>query len=246
MQTTHATYLVNHHAFGVGYGDDASIRRAKDAENMLGYRIRATSVTATTGGVVTAGLQNDGVAPFYYELRLRVASMVAGCESVQGEVVLPQRILPGVQNAVDAAVTLPALQASSNLSCMSQLSISLACPRCYAEKPVLLANQGTDVATGELALAFSSVVATVDGDVNGGGGDGGGGKTAKTNDEGSDEDEGRSGGGGEGGGGGDGGGVGGGGGEGDVDGGGGVSVCASLQGKMIVLAVGATFAALIL
>ena len=165
VTTTHATYMVNHFAFGTGYsygdpttpvGAAAASARAKKAEQLLGYRIRATSVAVTTGGVVTAGLQNDGVAPFYYELRLKVASMVVGCDSVHGELVLPDRILLGEANAVKASVTLAAggQEAPNLLSCLSKLSVSLICPRCYAERPVLLANRGVDVATGKLVLAF--------------------------------------------------------------------------------------------
>ena len=167
VKTTHATYMVNAYAFGTGYGDDAAIARAKEAEQLLGYRIRAINVTATTAGVVTAGIQNDGVAPFYYELRLRVTSMVAGCEGVEGEVVLPKRILPGEGNAVEAAVTLSTdgqvqvqeqeQDQGQDGSCFAQLSVSLVCPKCYAERPTMLANRGVDVTTGELVLDFGDV-----------------------------------------------------------------------------------------
>jgi len=84
VDATHASWLVNHHAFQAGYEPEAFTRAVAGARR-LGYELFVSAVRcpdATTGGRfdVDVRMQNRGVAPFYYDwtVQLGVADETGG------------------------------------------------------------------------------------------------------------------------------------------------------------------------
>ncbi|GAA3226366.1 hypothetical protein [Actinocorallia longicatena] len=74
---THASWLLDHYAFAPGH-TGAAYAEALTAAKSLGYRLRVTAVrTGHRGGDldVAIRIQDDGVAPFYYDWPLQVAAV---------------------------------------------------------------------------------------------------------------------------------------------------------------------------
>ena len=78
LEQTHATWMMNHHAFATGYPEpDRSAALA--ASQSLGYSFRVTEAlvptTTGTGGSAEVGVTvaNDGVAPFYEDWPVTLA-----------------------------------------------------------------------------------------------------------------------------------------------------------------------------
>ncbi|MCK2218674.1 hypothetical protein MF672_033490 [Actinomadura sp. ATCC 31491] len=72
---THATWLLNHHAFSPGY-TGAAYEEALKAARSLGYELRVSAVRAerTRRGLdVAVRIADDGVAPFAYDWPVQVA-----------------------------------------------------------------------------------------------------------------------------------------------------------------------------
>jgi hypothetical protein len=71
VDATHVSWIINHYAFATGY-DGADYARALAGAERLGYDLFVSSVktadTTTTGNLtVDIRMQNNGVAPFYYD-----------------------------------------------------------------------------------------------------------------------------------------------------------------------------------
>lgn len=74
---THVSWLLNHYAFSPGY-TGAAYDNAVAGAKSLGYQFRVTAVKTDRqrrGLDVAVRLQNDGVAPFYYDWPVQVAAV---------------------------------------------------------------------------------------------------------------------------------------------------------------------------
>ena len=146
--TTHATYMLNYHAFAAegGYGGN-DLGRAVASGDRMGYAFRATRVAVAEGSSpssvdITVTVEQVGVAPFYYPLGIALT-----CPGGRGGP------LPGVEALVargDAAsFTFADLPATAR--CLGGVSIALASGYAYPGNPVRFA-QGADGRTVEVSL----------------------------------------------------------------------------------------------
>ena len=102
---------------------------------------------------VDAALTNTGVAPFYYDLTLLFEVKGIGNSTVfASQVASVPRILPGDAAQVSVSIRIDPLQWKK----LTSVVCSLQCPRCYIERPVLLANGGVNQTTGRLKLDVGS------------------------------------------------------------------------------------------
>ncbi|MDQ0848752.1 hypothetical protein QFZ65_000690 [Arthrobacter sp. B3I9] len=74
-KATHASWLLNQHAFNPGYSGQA-LTNATTASRSLGYRFQATAFAVTRGAVkgqsdLSVTVRNTGTAPFYYDWPVR-------------------------------------------------------------------------------------------------------------------------------------------------------------------------------
>ncbi len=69
VEATHATYLLNHGAFGMDYETSEERERAEQAALSLGYEFTVREVNIE-GDRALVRVENTGVAPFYYPLDL--------------------------------------------------------------------------------------------------------------------------------------------------------------------------------
>ncbi|MFC8302617.1 DUF4832 domain-containing protein [Specibacter sp. NPDC057265] len=79
---THASWILNQHAFNPGYAGQA-LANATAASQALGYRFQATRFVVSDGGLggqgtLSLAVSNTGVAPFYYDWPVEVAAAKAG------------------------------------------------------------------------------------------------------------------------------------------------------------------------
>lgn len=135
--TTHATYMLNYYAFGVGYQDEA-LESAIVASNQMGYAFRLLEVSIAEGAVtdtvdITATVIQDGLAPFYYDL-----SLALSCPGFDAN-------LAGVDDIISegstASFTYTAVPATND--CLSVLEFSLSSSYVLDGAPVKFA-QGSD------------------------------------------------------------------------------------------------------
>jgi hypothetical protein len=82
VEQTHASWLINHYAFGTGYSS-ADEPAALAGAQSLGYSFRVTEAlvpTEASGDTAEVGLRiaNIGVAPFYYDWPIELALVDAG------------------------------------------------------------------------------------------------------------------------------------------------------------------------
>ena len=80
-QATHASWLLNQHAFNPGYTGQA-LSNATAASQALGYRFQATGFgvsrqNAQGASALSLAVRNTGVAPFYYDWTVEVAAVDA-------------------------------------------------------------------------------------------------------------------------------------------------------------------------
>lgn len=79
VKATHASWLLNQHAFTPGYAGQ-SLTNAAAASQSLGYRFQAAAFAVTRGSAkgqndLSVKLGNIGVAPFYYDWPVQVAAV---------------------------------------------------------------------------------------------------------------------------------------------------------------------------
>ncbi|KAL7494233.1 hypothetical protein ACHAWT_008487 [Skeletonema menzelii] len=139
--TTHATYMMNYYAFGVGY-QGSSLESARAASDQMGYAFRLTEVSVAEGTVsgtvdITATVIQDGLAPFYYDLSLSLScpgfnANLAGVDDIALE-------------GSTASFTFTAVPATTD--CLSVLEFSLSSSYALAGAPVKFA-QGVEDGTG--------------------------------------------------------------------------------------------------
>ncbi|MEC8425773.1 MAG: DUF4832 domain-containing protein, partial [Myxococcota bacterium] len=84
VDATHASMLLNFAAFGGGFETAAEQARGEAAALSLGYSLRLDQVDVADG-LLAARIENQGVAPFYYPLRLRVTD----AEGAMAEATMP-------------------------------------------------------------------------------------------------------------------------------------------------------------
>ena len=109
--------------------------------------------TAEGALLVNVTLGNAGVAPFYYNLTLFVETELlaaTGSRRTRSVTVGVPRILPG--DTLQLLVTMQNVTAPTWTS-LSSVTLSLGCSRCYADRPVPLANFGVNATMG--CLKFS-------------------------------------------------------------------------------------------
>jgi len=78
VQSTHASWLINHFAFETGYSDDDKARAIEGARH-LGYELFVTAVQlrdarGADGLTVSIKIRSTGVAPFYYDWPVQLAA----------------------------------------------------------------------------------------------------------------------------------------------------------------------------
>lgn len=79
VKATHASWLLNQHAFNPGYAGQA-LSNAMTASQSLGYRFQVTAFAVTRGVLsgqsdVRVMVRNVGVAPFYYDWPVQLAAV---------------------------------------------------------------------------------------------------------------------------------------------------------------------------
>lgn len=145
VETTHATYMLNYHAFATGYAG-ADLERARASGDGMGYAFVVAGAAAAAGPPrfvdVALTVEQAGVAPFYYPLELRL-----GCPGgFDGN-------LPGVEGIVGQgdAKTFVFADVPATPECLGDLAASLSSPFAYATNPIRFA-QGVDGATVRFGL----------------------------------------------------------------------------------------------
>ena len=109
VEATHASYLLNYTAFGRLPGSTAEEDNTRAAARMLGYALHL--LEADLGpDTLTLTVENQGVAPFYLPLEVRVTDAVGTEVAVD-----PGRILPDAQ-ASEIALDVTALVSPSEES----------------------------------------------------------------------------------------------------------------------------------
>lgn len=133
--TTHATYMLNYHAFGTSYTGNALVS-ARAASDQMGYAFRLAEVSVAEGSVgdtvdITATVIQDGIAPFYYDLSIGLACPEGFSVTVGG--------VDGiVSEGSTASFTFTAVPATS--TCLSSLDFSLSSSYALAGAPVKFAQ----------------------------------------------------------------------------------------------------------
>jgi hypothetical protein len=138
-ETTHATYMLNYYAFGTSYAGSA-LESARSASDRMGYAFRLAEVSVAEGSVaetvdVTATVIQDGIAPFYYDLSIRLACpegfsvTVAGVEDI-------------VSEGSSSSFIFTAVPATS--TCLSSLGFSLSSSYALAGAPVKFSQGVSD------------------------------------------------------------------------------------------------------
>ena len=157
VDTTHVSWLLNYYAFS-GTPDATERSVTNVAEQRMGYELWVTHVevsqTAEGALLVNVTLGNAGVAPFYYNLTLFVETELlaaTGYRRTLSETVGIPRVLPGDTSQLLA--TMRNVMASTWTS-LSSVTLSLRCSRCYADRPVPLANFGVNATMGGLKLSL--------------------------------------------------------------------------------------------
>jgi len=69
VDATHASYMLNHGAFGQTYETEAELARAEEAALALGYEYTVRTVSVADG-VATVAIEQTGIAPSYYPVSL--------------------------------------------------------------------------------------------------------------------------------------------------------------------------------
>jgi hypothetical protein len=136
VEITHATYMLNSRAFGSGYTGQ-TLEKAKLSSARMGYNFHVSQVAvseSTTGGQVDIAVTvtQVGVAPFYFPLALEL-----DCPGLSSG-----KSLDGVDALLDEGDTsvfqftgIPA-----TAQCLEAVSLALASPNLYAERPVKFAQ----------------------------------------------------------------------------------------------------------
>ena len=88
VEETHASFLLNYAAFGRGFDSAAEAERALEGARAQGYALHLAAADLGPQ-VLTLSIQNDGVAPFYHPLRVRVTDAAGGQVEAPLDAVLP-------------------------------------------------------------------------------------------------------------------------------------------------------------
>ena len=153
---THASWMLNNFAFSGTPNSDTEEKRVTNvAEQRMGYNYWLASVSTFMAMDVThnnvrmtliANVSNRGVAPFYYPLTMKVQLQPSKLTKI---IDVPALILPGSLHQVSIVTS---FLISREDKPTSSVEFSLLCERCYAERPVLLGNVGTNWTTGVLEI----------------------------------------------------------------------------------------------
>lgn len=161
VAATHASWMVNWHAFALDGGyTGAALSAAQASVSGMGYNLRITSVAATVvdaagcNGIpwpcaaVDVAIANDGVAPFYYDLA-PLLDLPVLCSPNQSATSIPAssdessapttpsltRRSLGLANAAQFRFYL-----SGSGGCLPALKLRLSSTKAYANRPVNLAH----------------------------------------------------------------------------------------------------------
>ena len=152
IEESHATWIINHRGYTVGY-QGADRERALDAHARLGSDLSAVAVTTalsadSTALEVTLEVANRGVAPFYYDWPAEFALLDQQGEARTSVEVDPQLslILPGDVREISASI--PVDQDSAGLALAFRIPNVM-----ETGAPLRLANSAQDaLAPGYLSL----------------------------------------------------------------------------------------------
>jgi hypothetical protein len=139
VDTTHATYILHHRAFSNGGLQGTELQNARKAHAHMGYNFQVTQVAVansqTTPGNVdlSVTVKQTGVAPFYYDLSLRLK-----CTGVS----LKQSGVEKIINQGDVK-TFEFKNIPATSDCLSSVSLSLESSYAYPDRPIKFA-QGSD------------------------------------------------------------------------------------------------------
>ncbi len=110
VDETHASWLIYHAAFTEVKPGTDEFKRVTDASRYLGYDFVVTGSSAETDGGnvdVTVGIQNRGVAPFYYDWQV-VLALADGDGEIATEAVTDWKLtelLPGPAHVLDGSIS---------------------------------------------------------------------------------------------------------------------------------------------
>ena len=160
IEQTHASYLLNYHAFngnGQGYlGQDRTL--AEEAALKMGYQFELSNAALTGTGLseqtleltLEVTLKQSGVAPFYYPLFLELHSEALESPIISGEDV--QALLPGEEHTFQielGRVPVTVLQ--------SPISLQFSSPMLQENQEILLATSSPWSSTsGPTALSWET------------------------------------------------------------------------------------------
>lgn len=88
VAATHASFLLNHAAFGHAFDSEEEAQNTRSAARMLGYALHLTEANLAAE-TVTLTVDNRGVAPFYQPLRVRVTDAAGAWEEAPLPTLLP-------------------------------------------------------------------------------------------------------------------------------------------------------------
>jgi hypothetical protein len=146
VDTTHATYMLNHYACSNDGYSGQDLTKAQDSNNRMGYQFVVTQVVAfATAGDdsvvdIDVEISQTGVAPFYYPLSLALSCSAGSWE------------LSGVETIIgQGSFGFTGIPATT--SCLGSMDISLVSVHAYAANPVKFA-QGTDGTVVQVSFGF--------------------------------------------------------------------------------------------
>lgn len=157
VAATHASWMVNRHAFAQDGGySGAALSAAQASVSGMGYNLRITSVVATVvdavgcNGVswpcaaVDVAIANDGVAPFYYDLA-PLLDLPVLCSPNQSVASIPASPDPTTATLTRRSLGLAnaaqfRFYVSGSSGCLPALKLRLSSTKAYAGRPVKLAH----------------------------------------------------------------------------------------------------------
>jgi hypothetical protein len=137
VNTTHATYMLQHSVFHQGGFIGAELANVRSAHARMGYNFYISSVSVKDSklapGSVAIGvtLMQIGVAPFYYDLNLTLQCSGMAKKSVGGA----ERLIEAGAFKVFEFVGIP-----STFKCLRAISFSLDSSYSFTERPIKLAQ----------------------------------------------------------------------------------------------------------
>ncbi|KAL7565621.1 hypothetical protein ACA910_018982 [Epithemia clementina (nom. ined.)] len=150
IDTTHTTYMINYHAFALGNGyTGQALTNAIAASDRMGYAFRVSQVAASVGSSagtvdVAVTVTQDGVAPFYFSLDLKLVCNNGSFRATR------QGVNAIKTKGSSSTFTFVAVPGTS--SCLSSIKLMLDSPYAFPGVPVKFAQGTLDGTTVGISL----------------------------------------------------------------------------------------------